>query len=237
MARLILTLMDNVLSNHLVSTGNEVTIGRHTDNQIVIDNSAVSSRHAKIEQTSAGLKLMDMDSTNGTYVNNKRVTQCQLFHQDWVTIGKHVIIIDLYETLGLEETVQMLMGDSPGTSEADQTVMFDLSTDSSKQVTYDRLISLSGEKWNYTLFKNVVTIGKSKNADIVISGFWSFLAGQPAASITRRGLEYFLGFEGGMLKPKVNDLAVRSNVKLHHQDIIKLGSLKMQVELSQPTRR
>ena len=90
MARLILTFNNKVLSTHLLSPGQQITIGRHPNNPIVIDNLAVSAHHAAIRLDGQKLILTDMGSRNGTLVNNEPVTECQLAHQDWITVGKHI---------------------------------------------------------------------------------------------------------------------------------------------------
>jgi len=50
-----------------------VTIGSHRSNDLVIDDSTVSRRHATITHKTGGFELADLGSTNGTLVNGKRV--------------------------------------------------------------------------------------------------------------------------------------------------------------------
>ena len=57
MARLILTFRNKVVSNHLVSAGTDVIIGRDPNCQIVIDHPSVSSRHARVRQDDIGFQL------------------------------------------------------------------------------------------------------------------------------------------------------------------------------------
>lgn len=52
-----------------------IRIGREAENEICIPDGQVSRAHAKIEKTDDGYLLTDLNSTNGTYVNDKRVTQ------------------------------------------------------------------------------------------------------------------------------------------------------------------
>ena len=68
-----------------------MTIGRSVDNVVVIDNLAVSSHHAKIEQAGSDYVLTDLESTNGTFVNDKKVTSHTLIEGDSIVIGKHNI--------------------------------------------------------------------------------------------------------------------------------------------------
>jgi uncharacterized protein YkwD len=50
-----------------------VTIGSHRSNDLVIDDSTVSRRHATITHKTGGFELLDLGSTNGTLVNGKRL--------------------------------------------------------------------------------------------------------------------------------------------------------------------
>lgn len=66
-----------------------VTIGRDRENDIVLDSDSVSRRHARIEHRDGRIYLTDLDSTNGTYVNddNEPVRDAQLRRGDQVKIG------------------------------------------------------------------------------------------------------------------------------------------------------
>lgn len=229
MARLILTYKNKVLDNHLLAEGNEVTIGRHPKNGIVVDNPLVSANHAKIQFSSQGLQLVDLNSTNGTYVNNESVSEYQLAHQDWITIGKHVLVVDIYETLSLDATVQMLNAGSSGTQEAEHTMMLDADVSESLMQSIDYLNFLSNDLEDFELSNDMITIGNNTDADITISGLWALFAGKPTATINKQGSDYFIEYVTGMLKPKVNDKSIKSPTRIQHHDIIKVGSLKMQL--------
>jgi predicted component of type VI protein secretion system len=235
MARLLLTFRNKVLSHHLVAPGAEVIIGRDPGSQIIIDHPSVSSRHARIKQDDQGLYLTDLGSTNGTFVNDDKVVDCQLAHQDWVRIGKHVLIVDLYETLSLDATVQMLMAGSSGASDADGTLMLEMEV-GQQQSTWaplDYLNFLSDDQPDFELSHKPVTIGKNKDADIVISGFWSLFAGQPAATISKQGKDYYLEYVAGFLKPKINGMTVIEPTRINHHDIIRVGPIELQLYLMQ----
>jgi FHA domain-containing protein len=70
-----------------------LTIGRQADNDIVIDHMAVSGQHARVMADGQLVVLADMQSTNGTFVNGRRVEQADLRPNDWITIGKHILIL------------------------------------------------------------------------------------------------------------------------------------------------
>ena len=234
MARLILTYGNKVLSNHMVPQDAEITIGRDPANQIVIEHPSVSSRHARLRQSGNSVQITDLGSTNGTYVNEDKIVDCQLAHQDWIYIGKHVLVVDLYETLSLESTVQMLMAGSSGTADAEGTMMLDMeSNGGSRWTPLDYLNFLSDDQADYELTSKPVTIGKNTDADIVVGGIWSFLAGQPSATISKQGSDYYIDHVAGMLKPKVNGKTVSRPTRLNHHDIINIGSVRMQLFLMQ----
>lgn len=66
-----------------------MTIGRADDNDIRIDNLAVSAHHAKLLYLFDDSFLEDLNSTNGTYVNGKAIDKYPLKHGDIIIIGKH----------------------------------------------------------------------------------------------------------------------------------------------------
>ena len=86
---------DKVLQVYPVNIGETVTIGRNDSNDIVIDNIAVSGKHAQIDSASSTFILTDLESTNGTFVNDERLTSRHgLRNNDIILIGKHELIFD-----------------------------------------------------------------------------------------------------------------------------------------------
>jgi len=73
------------------SDKDELSIGRNPANDIPIENLAVSDRHARILRGADGYVLQDLDSTNGSFVNEKKVSQVVLQENDAITIGKHIL--------------------------------------------------------------------------------------------------------------------------------------------------
>ncbi|MGB0060197.1 FHA domain-containing protein [Candidatus Binatus sp.] len=75
---------DGAANNRLVAIGSSppreysldkptIAIGSHPSNDVVLDDTTVSRRHATITRTPTGLELADLGSTNGTFVNGRRV--------------------------------------------------------------------------------------------------------------------------------------------------------------------
>jgi pSer/pThr/pTyr-binding forkhead associated (FHA) protein len=65
------------------------TIGRSPDCEIFLDDVTVSRKHAVIERGSDGLRIEDLGSLNGTFLNRKRIDNGVLSDGDELQIGKY----------------------------------------------------------------------------------------------------------------------------------------------------
>ena len=88
MARLMLSLDGQVLAEYNMNK-ERYTIGRLPDNDIRIDNPAVSGHHSLIINILNDSFLEDLNSTNGTYVNGKLIKKHAMQHGDVITVGHH----------------------------------------------------------------------------------------------------------------------------------------------------
>ncbi len=88
MAKLVLSL-NGVVQGEYELSKERLTIGRKAENDITIDNLAVSGKHALVISILDDSFLEDLGSTNGTYVNGKLVKKHALKDGDVVAIGKH----------------------------------------------------------------------------------------------------------------------------------------------------
>src|SRR5690348_440724 len=88
MARLILSLDGQVMAEYNMNK-ERYTVGRLPDNDIRIDNAAVSGHHSLIINILNDSFLEDLSSTNGTYVNGKLIKKHALQHGDVITVGHH----------------------------------------------------------------------------------------------------------------------------------------------------
>jgi len=71
----------------------EITIGRDPENDIQIDNLAVSRVHARIVRGPNYYLIEDFNSTNSTFVNGKKVNKKYLMENDEINIGKHYLFV------------------------------------------------------------------------------------------------------------------------------------------------
>jgi pSer/pThr/pTyr-binding forkhead associated (FHA) protein len=92
MARLII---NDGTSKREVELVDAITVaGRSSDNKIHIDDKQSSRRHFQIEKTEFGFKLVDLESRNGSRVNDRVVNQALLRPGDRIQIGKHTLTFE-----------------------------------------------------------------------------------------------------------------------------------------------
>jgi hypothetical protein len=70
----------------------EISIGRHPESDIFLDDVTVSRRHSTVRRVGAGFHVEDAGSLNGTYVNQVRVENAALNDGDEVQIGKFKLV-------------------------------------------------------------------------------------------------------------------------------------------------
>ena len=77
------------------SNNDDISIGRNDTNDIKIDNLAVSGNHARVRKVLNAYLIEDLNSTNGTFVNEKKIDRYELLDGDQVTIGKHSLLVSI----------------------------------------------------------------------------------------------------------------------------------------------
>lgn len=75
-------------------TADATVLGRNPSCDLAVSGSAVSGRHCRIEKTEQGYQVVDLDSTNGTFVNDKRVQTEGLHKGDLILLGSTPLRID-----------------------------------------------------------------------------------------------------------------------------------------------
>ncbi|MBI3570034.1 MAG: FHA domain-containing protein [Gammaproteobacteria bacterium] len=91
MAKIIIKFNNDVV-DHIDLKQGDMKIGRKPGCEIQIDNLSVSGEHANIFTVGEDSFIQDLGSTNGTFINNKKITKHHLKNGDTVVIGKHSLI-------------------------------------------------------------------------------------------------------------------------------------------------
>jgi pSer/pThr/pTyr-binding forkhead associated (FHA) protein len=118
MATIIQT-VDGVVANRFNIKKTALKLGRTSDNQVQIDDLAVSNEHAQIisktgAQGEISYFLEDLGSTNGSFVNEEKVTRQRLHHKDNIRIGWNMFTFIDENEVNLEKTSEIKKSWIPG---------------------------------------------------------------------------------------------------------------------------
>jgi pSer/pThr/pTyr-binding forkhead associated (FHA) protein len=215
-----------------------LTIGRKPDNDIVVDNMAVSSHHAKIVLQGSVYTIEDLQSTNGTFINEKRIVTSALHHNDEILVGQHTLVF-LHPEVAVESpppattpknidseatvVIAPQQSPSPGTAE----IPSQYPPPKTEQVGVLRVINGKTEQGEYVLAGILTYIGKSESSAIKIKGLF---APDIAALVSKRATGYLLtAIKDGY--PKLNGKSVSGQVEIRDGDLIDVGGLKFLFQL------
>ena len=255
MPTLILKFKEKKIKEFQIKNRQSLTIGRREDNDVVIDNLAVSGNHARLESDGIRFKLTDLNSKNGTFINETLVTSSYLNHGDIITIGKHVLVfayksdenlpnpsdagleqkhnddIDLDKTMVMdtEKYRTMMSKKMPEENPAKEKTKSAMQQRPSgiKKIKLKGFLSfLTGNFEEFELSNKITKIGKDISCDIVAKGFF---VGKITATISKRPKSFYLSYVGGFTKPKVNGQKITRPLQLKEFDIKEVGSVKMQL--------
>jgi pSer/pThr/pTyr-binding forkhead associated (FHA) protein len=117
MAKMVLS-MNGAVQGEFPLEKERISIGRKPDNDIQIDNLAVSGKHALIITILDDSFLEDLGSTNGTYVNGKLVKKHALRNGDVIGLGKHELKYVNEHATADDEEFEKTMIIRPGSASA-----------------------------------------------------------------------------------------------------------------------
>ena len=240
MAKLILKYEAAILKE-IPLTQASFTIGRVPGNDLVIDNLAVSGQHAKIFFETDKFALEDLNSLNGTFVNNQRVRKIFLNNGDQVVIGKHTL---LFQDEGGPRPAPLEASEESDDSVAklEQTVVLD--TRKQREMMQQAgtltgggvppagvakvgcLTVLSGktDRTEYLLSGKLSMIGKSAMASVKLKGWF---APDVAAVINKREASYQIA-PSGKGRAKINGQTLAGAQDLREGDLIEIAGVKLQ---------
>jgi signal transduction histidine kinase len=72
--------------------GDALSLGREATNEVQLNDSEISRRHAEVRRTAEGLVLADLSSSNGTFVNTEKIGERLLRNGDRVQVGRTLLL-------------------------------------------------------------------------------------------------------------------------------------------------
>ncbi len=212
-------------------TKERVTIGRHPDNDIPLNDKAVSGHHAVVITILQDSFLEDLDSTNGTQVNGKAIAKHPLSDGDLISIGRNTLKYegeaaaddDFEKTmilkpgqLGAAFDQQVGAAAASGTEASASSAPQPAPSPTRPQLGKLRVASGPNQGKELELSKALTTIGKP---------------GVQVAAITRRADGYYIvhvGGDSGGPKPLHNGAPIDSTArKLTDGDSVELVGTQM----------
>lgn len=220
MAEIVVKYEDKLIER-IVTEKKRITIGRTTDNDIVLENRGVSRKHAMIEFNENAAVIIDNESLNGTFVNNRKITEEVLRDSDIITIGKYSLLYHINTTQAQDEGANY-DGTMVLNTKAHKERLENDRVERQIVEKYGGSVLLGEENSDFLEFKldrEVTTIGKAKFVHIRAKGF--MISGIQAKIVNENNC-YSLINIGRSGKTKVNGETV-SRAVLKNGDLISVG--------------
>jgi pSer/pThr/pTyr-binding forkhead associated (FHA) protein len=240
MARLMLSLDGSVLAEYNMNK-ERYTIGRLPDNDIRIDNPAVSGHHSLIINILNDSFLEDLNSTNGTYVNGKLIKKHAMQHGDVITVGHHQLrFVDSQDGETEQDEFEKTMVITPSTQGEDRIRRVGVAVDQAAKAVASKRpaagLPTGGIPESATALpkaKLQVLSGAFAGRELELTKALTTLGrpGVQVAAITRRAEGYFIvhvdsGKENDF--PQVNGVPIGPQARrLNDNDVVQLAGVKM----------
>jgi pSer/pThr/pTyr-binding forkhead associated (FHA) protein len=234
MARLILSLDGQVLAEYNM-TKERYTVGRLPDNDVRIDNPAVSGHHALIINILNDSFLEDLNSTNGTYVNGKLIKKHALQHGDVVTVGHHHLrFVDSQIDGSDQDEFERTMVIQPGQVSDDRVrAAVQNAPTAPRAPSQTPAAPAAAKRGPAAAAKLQVLSGQFAGRELALTKALTTLGrpGVQVAAITRRSDGYYIVHVESALPgdyPQVNGEPIGSNARrLQDNDVMTLAGVKM----------
>ncbi len=214
MSKLTLSFKGAVLKVFPILRG-QMLIGHDPDCHLRVDSLALAPKHARLDTKDQTSILVDLETEQGTFVNQKRIDKHLLENGDIIRIGKHTLQYIFEEVADLAHVKELHLSalnadkpDVPASQESEESI--------SHIQKNGWLQILNGQNLGRTLSLNrsMTNLGKP---------------GVATAIITRRDGAYFLSHLEGRRPPSIDNAPIGDrSYKLHDGNTIQIGNIKMQ---------
>lgn len=258
MAKVQFTLAGNSMGEYALAT-ERVTIGRRPSNDIHIDNLAVSGEHAVIVTIGNDSFLEDLNSTNGTLVNNVPIKKHVLNHGDLIELGKFQLkyineqqgksagnTSNSLENKALIQPAAVISAPVIASHQFDPSATAPIQAYVASEVvkaapslaaavSQSPQAPVSASSSPQITAKLQVLNGTSAGRELILNKAMTTLGkpGGQVAVVTKRPNGYFITHVGGESLPAVNGqmIGVQAHV-LADNDVIELAGLKMKFSIA-----
>lgn len=216
MAKLFLSLDGNPIKEFRL-TRTRTTIGRRPQNDIQIDNLAVSGLHTAIEVVGPLYFAEDLQSTNGTLLNGEKLSRHPLKSGDELTIGKYKLTFWREPAVAAKQAdfeKTMVLNATPAPAETAPAANTAAPIPPRNELTpVIRVLTGANAGRELVLTKNTTSLGK---------------AGSQVALISKKGNQFYISHGEGRQRPLVNSRAITEQPQLlAEEDLIEIMGVRM----------
>lgn len=233
MPKLILQIDNRVLRTCVVDQ--RASIGRLPQNTVVVDHPAVSGHHATVFRDGEHFVIEDFASTNGTFVNGKRVSRQKLQDGDAVRFGKgkHAIVFDEHGGAGeVAEAAPPDIAAAPGETvylgaDKHKALLAWIRSAQAPEGAVLRVLEGRADRTEYPLHAHTSVIGKSEAALVRLKGLFK---PKEAVAIARSDDGYVATVLRGTTR--INKQPIRERRLLADGDVLEVGGLMLEFKLA-----
>jgi pSer/pThr/pTyr-binding forkhead associated (FHA) protein len=256
MPKLTLKLKEQKIGDYPLQKGVSLTIGRRKKNDVIIDDLAVSGHHAKIDSVGDGFVLIDLQSKNGSFVNEQLISSHWLKNGDTINIGEHCLVFhysgreelpgeeaeDLERTIVLDTSQYRnhMRKSNPTRSIINVAGFWDKQQNRSKDPQNQPAIPMGPTNIKKDPVGKLTFLSGGSGSVSLDRKYTTigkhptsdivaggWLIGQTAATISKLPDGFHLCFVGGLTKPKVNAKPIKQSTILQNEDIVEIGKMKL----------
>ena len=239
MPRLTLRLDDQIVNRW--TPGPVVTVGRLPDNTIVIDSPSVSGHHACVALEGSDFVLEDLESTNGTFVNDSRVRRQTLQHGDVIRIGDYTLEYDAKHggDVDAQQAAERIVSNPGDTVFLDgdkhqallamlQETAAETYRAAANKVGVLRVLKGQSDRPEYQLHAHTSFIGKAETSLVRLKGWF---VPSVALVITRSDQGYTATHMRS--RARINGAPLTGRRDLKEGDVLRVGGLTLEFGFSQ----
>jgi pSer/pThr/pTyr-binding forkhead associated (FHA) protein len=207
---------------------NGITIGRSVQNNLVIQDTAASRFNSKILPDSGAFRLVDLESTNGTFLNGNRISESVVLNDgDEIQIGEHLFRVEISIPEPAAETIHEAIVELP----LGETFVVPVETDS----PWLMISSGVGKGTIFTLSKKQFQIGRASRDKQWDIDLVDKAVSRPHAEIIQEADQWVLKDLGSANGTSVNGKTLIEPHILENGDVLNIGETVMVFRLKGDT--
>lgn len=229
--RAVIYFMSGNSSQEAVKLRRDATIFGREKGDIMVDDKEISSTHCQIQNVGGQYHIFDMNSTNGTFVNNERIVKAKLKHNDMITIGQTTFRFCLEEESRVRHISTILKSSQKNLNDSknslvDTLIESELRNTGSYQIVLN-VTYADGKSEEIALSQRVIFIGRA-------SSFGRF---DQDVEISRKHLmvklndtgEIFIEDQGSTNGSFLNGKKINGMNLVRPKDVVKVGTSTVRI--------